>query len=167
MDCGYFVTLDGEKICKADESDDYVLGITSATPAVIANSGDLNWKDKYVTDEWGRVLYQDVLVPAVTSKDGRAILPERTESQPVLNPVWDHTREFIPRCKRPEWVAVGLLGKILVRDDGTCQVNRYCRPNKEGIATASRYGYRVMKRIGENQVLVFFDHMRLGHLKNR
>ncbi|NFI41914.1 hypothetical protein FDA79_04285 [Clostridium botulinum] len=60
IDCGYFVTLDGEKIRKADESDDYVLGITSSTPAVIANSGDLNWKDKYVTDEWGGVLYQDV-----------------------------------------------------------------------------------------------------------
>ncbi|NFH65764.1 hypothetical protein FDC45_06565 [Clostridium botulinum] len=86
IDCGYFVTLDGEKIRKADESDDYVLGITSATPTVIANRGDLNWKDKYVTDEWGRVLYQDVLVPAVTSKDGRVILPERTESQHVLNP---------------------------------------------------------------------------------
>ncbi|PIH05740.1 hypothetical protein CS538_03385 [Clostridium combesii] len=86
IDCGYFVTLDRKKIRKADESDDYVLGITSATPAVIRNSGDLNWKDKYVTDEWGRVLYQDVLVPAVTPKDGKVILPERTESQPVLNP---------------------------------------------------------------------------------
>jgi len=51
-------------------------------------------------------------------------------------------------------VAVGLVGKILVRDDGTCQVGGYCKPNNEGVATASENGYRVMKRTGQNQVLV-------------
>lgn len=156
IDCGYFVTLDGEKIRKANASDNYILGITSATPAVIADSGDLNWKDKYVADEWGRVQYHDVVVPAKIGKDGKVIIPERTETQPVLNPAWDNTREFVPRCKRCEWVAVGLMGKILIRDDGTCLVNGYCKPNDEGIATASSEGYRVMKRTGENQVLVLF-----------
>lgn len=51
---------------------------------------------------------------------------------------------------------VGLIGKILVRDDGTCQVNSYCRPNNEGIATATTNGYRVMKRTGPNQILILF-----------
>ena len=141
IDCGYFVTLDGEKIRKANANDNYVLGITSATPTVIADSGDLNWKDKYVADEWGRVQYHDVLVPAVTDKDGKLLIPERIETQPVLNPNWDNTKEYIPRCKRCEWVVVGLMGQILVRDDGTCKASSYCKPNDEGIATTSSEGY--------------------------
>jgi hypothetical protein len=58
--------------------------------------------------------------------------------------------------KRPEWVAVGMLGKLLVRDDGTCKPGEYCISNNEGIATASDKGYRVIKRTGPNQVLVVF-----------
>ena len=109
-----------------------------------------------MTDKWGRVQYHDLLVPAVTDEDGKVIIPEHTETQPVLNPDWDKTREYIPRCKRCEWVAVALMGQILVRDDGTCKENGYCKPNDEGIATASSEGYRVMKRTGKNQVLVLF-----------
>lgn len=61
-----------------------------------------------------------------------------------------------PKKKRPEWVSVGLIGKILLRDDGTCQVNSYCKSNNEGIATATTNGYRVMKRTGPNQILILF-----------
>ncbi|MFE4403911.1 peptidase G2 autoproteolytic cleavage domain-containing protein, partial [Bacillus subtilis] len=61
---------------------------------------------------------------------------------------------YIPRSQRPEWVAVGLLGKLLVRDDGTCEVNSYCKSNDEGIATKANQGYRVLERTGPNQVLV-------------
>ncbi|MDQ0242999.1 autotransporter adhesin [Bacillus fengqiuensis] len=154
MDVGYFVTLDGKKIRKATTADDYILGIVSADPAILGDSGELRWKDKYVTDEWGRVQYHDVVIPAEKDQDGNVIVPEHTEKQPILNPGWDDRREYIPRSERPEWVAVGLLGKLRVRDDGTCQVNRYCRPNNEGIATASDKGYRVMERTGPNQVLV-------------
>ncbi|ETT47620.1 hypothetical protein MHI48_18045 [Paenibacillus sp. FSL H7-0942] len=28
--------------------------------------------------------------------------------------------------ERPEWVAVGMMGKLLIRDDGTCRENGYC-----------------------------------------
>lgn len=153
---GYFVTLDDKKIRKANEKDDYILGVTSATPSVVGNSGELRWKDKFTTDEWGRVQYQDVVVPAVKDKEGKIIIPERTEKQHVLNPEWDNTKEYISRLKRPEWAAVGLLGQILIRDDGTCQVNGCCRPNEEGIATASKEGYRVMERTGANQILILF-----------
>jgi hypothetical protein len=62
----------------------------------------------------------------------------------------------VTRLQRREWIAVGLLGKLLVRDDGSCWVNGYCRPNDDAIATASSCGYRVMERTGPNQVLVMF-----------
>ncbi|MGR5864683.1 hypothetical protein ACT7DZ_14455 [Bacillus cereus] len=52
---------------------------------------------------------------------------------------------------------VGLLGQIRVRDDGTCSVGGYCFPNTEGIATRSQKGYRVIKRINPNQILIMFN----------
>ena len=158
IDVGYFVAFNGEsdKIRKATSNDNFILGITSAAPALLAGAAELNWSKKYITDEWGRVQYHEVTAPAVTDKEGNIIVPERTESQPVLNPEWQSTREYIPRLKRPEWVAVGLLGQLPVRDDGTCKAGSFCKPNDEGIATASSTGYRVIKRTSENQVLVIF-----------
>jgi trimeric autotransporter adhesin len=43
-------------------------------------------------------------------------------------------------------VAVGLIGQLLVRDDGTCKEGSYYKPNNEGIATDSVQRYRVMER---------------------
>lgn len=144
LEPGYYVTLEGSKIKKAKASDQYILGVTTATPAVLGDSAALGWKHKYVTDEWGKILYQDVDVSG------------KIEKQPILNPEWDPSKVYVPRIDRPEWVAVGLIGKVLLRDDGTCQENDYCKPNDEGVATASSEGYRVLKRIGSNQILVLF-----------
>jgi hypothetical protein len=56
----------------------------------------------------------------------------------------------------PEYAIVGLMGQIIVEDDGTCKPNRYCCPGENGVATASETGYRVMKRIDDNHILVMF-----------
>ncbi|OLO35931.1 hypothetical protein BTR23_16025 [Alkalihalophilus pseudofirmus] len=156
IDVGCFVTFDdeSEKIRKASASDEYILGITSSTPSVLGNSGELRWKNKYITDEWGRVQYYEVVIPEERDNDGNVVIPEHIETHPILNPDWNPNKEYIPRIYRVEWVAVGLIGQILVRDDGTCKPGKYCRSNAEGIATASDSGYRVMKRIEKNQILV-------------
>ncbi|MNI36705.1 hypothetical protein D3C73_907660 [compost metagenome] len=80
--------------------------------------------------------------------DGQAI-------EPVLNPDWNASLEYIPRNERDEWVAVGIVGKLLVRDDGSCQPGGYCTPNDEGIATAAEAGYRVMNRTRDDQIRIF------------
>lgn len=151
---GFFVTLDGDKIRKANSINNCVLGIVSATPTVLGDSAELRWQGKYLTDDWGRVQYCEVEVPEELDNKGEVIVPVHTEKQPVYNSEWDNTLEYVPRQKRPEWSAVGMMGKLLVRDDGTCAVNGYCLPNDEGIATASTSGYRVMKRIAPNIVQV-------------
>ncbi|OLO35932.1 hypothetical protein BTR23_16035 [Alkalihalophilus pseudofirmus] len=156
IDVGYFVTLQGEKVRRATAEDDYILGITSATPAVLADSGELRWKNKYKTDKWGRGQYQEVVIPAEKDEKGNIIVPEYTESQPIINPEWNPAEQYVPRQNRPEWIAVGMIGKLLVRDDGTCEVDGYCRPNDQGIASASSKGYRVMKRTDYDQILVLF-----------
>ncbi len=173
---GYFVTLDGDKIRKANSADDYILGIISVNPSVIGDNYADDWSGKYVTDEWGRIQYHNVVVPATyrtvhhaavyeenTDKiitdayDEEVIISEeRTDYVPKLNPDWDSSQEYISREKRKEWSAVGMMGKLLVRDDGTCQVNGFCKPNNDGIATTATNGYRVMKRVSEEiiQILV-------------
>jgi len=145
---GYFVTLDGEKIRKALTTDLYILGVISATPAIVGDNYEA-WQGKYVTDEWGRVQYHDVLIPATDDE------PERVEKHPIYNPDWDSSQEYISREKRKEWSPVGMTGKLFVRDDGTCQVNGFCKSNDDGIATASTTGYRVLKRVSVNMIKVF------------
>lgn len=158
IDVGYFVTVsEKDQIRIATSSDDFILGISSATPSLIGDSAGLSWHGSYVLDEWGRRTYHEVILPAIKDQNGNEMIPERSEIQPVINPGWDSQREYIPRKKRPEWVPVGLLGKILVRDDGTCETHGYCWPNDDGIATKSDKGYFVLKRTEPNQVLLLLN----------
>jgi len=160
LDCedrvGYFVTLDGEKIRKANSTDDYILGVVSANATVIGDAASENWHKKYITDEFGRIQYEYVDIPAVLDDEGNEIEPARQDYVIKINPEWDSSQEYKPREERPEWSAIGMMGKLLVRDDGTCQVNGYCKSDNDGIATSSENGYRVMKRVSENiiQILV-------------
>jgi hypothetical protein len=77
----------------------------------------------------------------------------------VLNPDFDPDREYVHRADRPEWDTVGMMGVLAVYDDGTCEVNGFCKCNNEGIATACEKGcdsYRVIKRVNENIVQIVF-----------
>ncbi|GAA3334657.1 hypothetical protein GCM10020331_103400 [Ectobacillus funiculus] len=76
------------------------MGITSANPVVLGDSAELRWEKKFLTDEWGRVRYHDVVIPAVKDAEGNIVVPEQTESQPMINPEWDPDKEYIPRSKK-------------------------------------------------------------------
>ncbi|MDF2650492.1 MAG: hypothetical protein K0Q73_6297 [Paenibacillus sp.] len=156
---GFFVALEGDKVRLARSADRYVIGVVSARPAFLSNSGEMRWHLKYLTDEWGRVLYHDVLVPALTNSEGKIVIPERTERQPVLNPDWNPDKVYVPRIQRSEWVAVGMLGKLLVRDDGSCQAGGLCAPNDNGLAVAAEEGYYVLKRTGLQQILILMGKL--------
>ena len=148
---GYFVTLDGPKIKIMENDDDYVVGVVSSTPSIIGDSYVDRWRNKYETDEWERIIYEKVettdenselkyvMVPKINSKFTRE-LNDRFESQ----------------LSRKEKSAIGMLGKLLVRDDGSCVVNGYCKPIKGGIGTQSDTGYRVLERINDNVVRILF-----------
>ena len=85
---------------------------------------------------------------------GNVISPPSTRREPLLNPAFDSSKTYESRLQRPEWVAIGLLGKVLARDDGTSRVGQFVKSNEEGIATHSSEGYRVIRRTGPNQILV-------------
>ena len=152
---GYFVKLENDKIVKCGAFDT-PLGIVSAKPAIIGDSGEMHWKNKFVTDDFGRIQYHDVLVPAELDEDGTIISEEHIERQPVLNPEWDNTAEYIPRRDRKEWAAVGVLGKLVVYDDGSLQSGELCRCGNGGIAVKSlKNGYPVLKRVADDKVLIW------------
>lgn len=151
---GLFVALDGEKIKLANSNDDYI-GVISGAQAFIGNSASEEWQGKYLTDVFGTKLSQEVEIPEeVDELTGEVIRPATVTTQYVLNPDYNPNEEYIMRENRKEWGIVGLLGQIIMTDDGTCIVGGRVEPSVNGIGTASDKGYRVMKRIDENHIKV-------------
>ena len=153
---GYFVTMDGENIRIANPGD-YLLGIISSCATVLGNNPE-DWNGRYIRDDFGCVLTEEfeceeVVVDEETGEEKTVMT---TGLRYKENPDYDPNIMYIERDKRPEWAAVGMLGVLLVRDDGTCQVNGYCTVAEGGIATASETGYRVIKRVNDHMVKVIF-----------
>jgi hypothetical protein len=153
---GLFVTLDGEKIRLANTDDDYI-GIISDDQAFIGNSASEEWQGKYLTDIFGGKLTQEVEVPEVIDEvTGEVIQEATTAIQYVLNPDYNPDEEYIMRENRKEWGIVGLVGQIVLIDDGSCVVGGRVVPKENGIGTASttKEGYRVMVRLDETHIKV-------------
>lgn len=161
---GRFVTLDGKHIRLAAPGDDYILGIVSGNPSAVGDVYDDQWAGMFVLDVYGRPVYEWKDLPAVTrevpDENGEMktieIAPARRGWVQKLNPDYDPSQPYIPRSERPEWAAVGLLGKLVVLDDGTCQPNGWASVGEDGIATASKEWtkFRIMERLDETHVRV-------------
>ena len=158
---GFVVSLIGDKIQKATKNDSYILGIVSATPSVIGDSYQDDWNGRYLLDEWGRIQYEwrDVVVENQGDPDTEnSTTTVSREYLPILNPDWDNTEEYIPRNKRKEWSPIGLVGKLYVRDNGTCEVDGFAKvSDEEGILEKSETetNMRVIERVNSNVVRVF------------
>lgn len=161
---GHFVTLVGDRIRLARPEDSFILGIVSATPSVVGDVYDDQWQSMYLRDVFGRTIMEMQDFPAETTQvpreDGTMetveLIPARRELAPKLNPDYDHTIKYLPRTQRPEWDAVGMMGKLVAVDDGTCQVNGWCAVGEGGKATHSdaRTRYRVMARLDDTHIRV-------------
>lgn len=155
---GYIVTLDGDKIVKANTGDD-VLGICSGTAMVLGDSAEWNWNKRYLTDDFGRIIYEDYDIehPEVKNDEGEVIEEAWTEHihAPKQNPEYDASQPYTKRADRPEWQIVGMMGKLYVRDDGSCVVNGYADV-ANGIATKAtgKTNMRVMERVNDSIIRV-------------
>ena len=169
-----------DKICLA-QAGDYLLGIVSANPCIIGNA-DEDWLGRWEHDDFGRFIQIDVETPVtelrhkevpLLDENGEPTGEVRFETEEVANgevihgwdykqnPDYDSSQQYIERKDRPEWAAVGMLGVLAVRDDGSCQVNGFCQCADGGIATAAEkyipgQTYRVIARVTENIVKVVF-----------
>lgn len=141
---GFFVTLDGEKIRIANSKDSYILGVVSADPSVIGDMYDDHWNGMYETDIFGRPVYEEV-------KDDTGDYLRLKVSQN-----YDPTKKYIGRKSRKEWAAIGMVGKLIVWDDGSCKVNSFCKCNDYGIATYSceQTKFRVIARLDPNHIKI-------------
>lgn len=156
---GFIVALDGDKI-KLAGADDDILGIVSTTATVLGDNAEWHWNKRYLTDGFGRTIYEDrqVIHEAAYNDAGELVAEEWTEvvHAPVINPAYDPAQPYINRRNRPEWAAVGMMGKLFVRDDGSCLPNFYATVGENGVATltATKTNMRVMKRVADNIVQV-------------
>ncbi len=135
---GLFVTFNGSKIILSTNGDCLAkVGVVSGSPCIIGDSDDgREWKHKYLKDVYGRLM-----------KDEQGGL--------IINPEYDPEQTYISRSNRPEWDAVGTHGKLVVRDDGTCQPDGFCVPTDGGIATAAEEGFYVMERLDESHIRIY------------
>lgn len=146
---GYIVALEGNKIRLAQAGDD-ILGVVSGTATVLGDDAEWHWHGKYLRDEFGRV---QTKVIQLYGEDGK---PEGYATVPVVNPEYDETQYYIPRSERCAWDVIGLMGKLYVRDDGSCRVGGYATVAADGLASfsAGRTNMRVMERISDGIVRV-------------
>lgn len=152
---GYIVALDGDKIILANEGD-YILGVVSGTATVLGDNPEWNWAKRWITDDFGRIQYEDKVIHHEAEERNGETIPawDETIKAPVVNPDYNPDQKYIKRADRPEWSVVGMMGKLYVRDDGTCQVNGYAKPIN-GVATASTSGtMRVIERVSDNVIRV-------------
>lgn len=143
---GHFVTLDGENIRFANP-EEYILGVVSGNPCLIGDSTE-DWQGRYEKDVYGRCILEEIeITDNVTGKTKTEVHYKRSND-------YDSSLTYVQRKDRNEWDCIGMLGKLVVIDDGTCQVNGFCKCSKGGIATASESGYRVMSRLDDTHIRV-------------
>jgi hypothetical protein len=61
---------------------------------------------------------------------------------------------YVPRSKRKEWIPVGLMGKLYVRDNGLCVPGKKCSC-LNGIAVPGT-DWSVLSRSGPNSIRILY-----------
>ncbi|MBW5905613.1 peptidase G2 autoproteolytic cleavage domain-containing protein [Staphylococcus haemolyticus] len=108
IELGTIVTLDGDKIRKAQPNDEPI-GVISGTAALVANDKTYHHKDRYLQNEYGMTLTKRVQ-REFEDVDGNPVFEWRDE--PIENPNYNENLPYVSRSERPEWNTVGLIGQI-------------------------------------------------------
>ena len=155
---GLFVTVSdtGNGKIELAQNSNNVVGIVSANPSMVGNDAEMHWSKKYLTDVFGSYIMEEVVHPEAIGEDGQ-VIPEYTTYEPKLNPEYNPNLDYVPRSQRKEWAVIGLLGQLVVCDDGSCWAGGYCKCGPNGVATVSaESGWKVLARLDENHIRVLF-----------
>lgn len=115
IELGTIVTLDGDKIRKAQPNDEPI-GVISGTAALVANDKTYHHKDRYLQNEYGMTLTKRVQ-REFEDVDGNTVFEWRDE--PIENPNYNEDLPYVSRSERPEWNTVGLIGQIYTNVEKT------------------------------------------------
>lgn len=176
---GKFVYINDDGKAIVAQSGDDVIGVFSSALSnygILGDTGYFRWNGKNMKDKYNRTIVK----PSVRNSISRFMtIPEEyndldneellaklnlseenkvkveTENMPITNPDYDPKREYMPRTCREEWRIVSMLGKIVVRDDGTCKVGKKCTCNADGIAIPGNK-WVVMQRISPDTIVILF-----------
>lgn len=137
---GTLVTEDAGAVRPAGPGDE-IAGVVTATAVVTAGDTPFAWQGRYLSDEWGRPLYDTAPDPDHVG-DGPAPLIERRKE----NPAWNPDAPQIPRSERPaSWTRVGLLGQVFTRVAAdVVPGDRLSGVEGIGVRSTSRTGLRCM-----------------------
>lgn len=156
IDMGVLIVLEGAKVRPAKKDEDFI-GVVSGTAAIRLGDSFFCWQGRYMKDEWGRPVYEEIKDPAwqpktvpdkkwqpkrgETEADRPMIAVESEKDRPTIrvqkeNPDYDPKKEQVPRSERPEeWTLVGLLGQVYVRCDDTVKPGDFVKSKDKGIGT--------------------------------
>jgi len=153
---GHFVAIENGKIHVAAPGED-VIGVISGNGSVIGDAYDDQWQGQWMRDIYGRILYEDVSVTREVQgefyENGNPKMETVVEHRMKLNPDYDATKPYTSRSQRKEWDAVGMLGKLVVIDDGSCTIGEKCDCVSGGIATNGTK-YRVIQRLDNTHIMI-------------
>ena len=158
---GHFVALSSNGKIKIATSEDKIIGVVSGNASVVGNAFEDTWSGIYLHDVYGRPIKEEIEEERVVGVDDEGNEIKETVKRTVLkvNPDYDPNQTYIPRSQRPEWDIIGLLGQLIVIDDGTCQVGGRCDCNDQGIATAGDK-YDVIKRLDDTHIVLLTSFLK-------
>ncbi|MFP3153147.1 hypothetical protein LQZ18_01690 [Lachnospiraceae bacterium ZAX-1] len=147
---GIFVTMVGRRIKPAGRGD-YILGIVSANPCILGNADEC-YSGQFLFDDFGEYIYETSMVDEpYIDEDGEQATRQIESTHYKLNPDYDPDRPYTPRAERKEWEAVGMMGVLTCRHDGTAVVDEYVECSADGVATHAETrtldSYRVIEEI--------------------
>jgi hypothetical protein len=161
---GRFVTLSNGGQIKLANAGDEILGAVSGHASIIGDAYEDGWSGMYDRDIYGRLQYEDVEVEREVDMiislddDGNEVIEPVVEKvierHIKMNPNYNPEEKYIPRSQRPEWDAIGLMGKLVLIDDGSCVPGGKCTCGINGTATASTIGYHVLKRLDDTHIQI-------------
>ncbi len=161
---GTIVTEEGGEVRPAGEGDE-IAGVVTATAVVTAGDTPFAWQGRYLSDEWGQPIMEEILDP-----DWDAQIPDPSwqpnpdgpeDQQPPLianpqpqgtisvqkeNPAWNPGAPQVPRSKRPDqWTRVGLLGQVFTRvAEDVVPGDKLSAVDGIGVKSTTRTGLRCM-----------------------
>lgn len=152
-----------------ENENDICVGVSTINSVIDSDITNV-WHGKYKKNEYG-----DYYLEKERLAVGTKVYDENLELSFIRTYPWEHfiqiesdeydsTKEYISRGNRNEWVRVNLIGKCIVKDNGTCTPGEYCAPYvgklKDLMGTAvpavesNVHKFYVLERISENTILI-------------
>lgn len=169
---GIFVQFDRdqpEKIRPYENGE--LVGVSTINSLSISDNPD-KWKHANICNEVG-----DLYLRKEKLAVGQKVYDEVLEFNYIMTRPWEHfiaienekydsSKKYVPRTGRIEWVKVNLIGKCVVRDDGSCVPGQFCKPYdgklkiKFGTAVPATKGehnsFYVLQRLTDKTILILF-----------